>query len=527
MSEQQRYVLTQDTYGLFRNIDPSFNPEMDEVFSTAAEGYFSRIQGQLRAAFGDETEVAGFSEVEINRRLMERVIPLMESDPTALCICLDRFLLDTLEQDDTYKERFVRFGICRTSQGARVPRQTMPVFDDQIAGMHSRFPDIRERNVIVVDDGLFSGGTVQRVNELFSNNGDSLLISKIIGFIGNTDLVDETLLESAEVIQPEENLVDWVDIRDLSPFGGRMNNLSRTRQLSTSVPYLFPWSDGRGASLDMSPQFFDLSLGMIRSFRGLLTTYEQTARKGEPLRIRNIVKAGYPFPTDLDKTIPISIYDTLTDYLARCESRIIREQNREVTIFDMDGTLYEMNGGNGFTGSLLESTINARALEFICMREGITAEEGMPILNSGLADPVGLSSFLATRYNISRNDYFDFAWDIDPEGIVEQYESSRPVIEALMRMNPERKLVLLTSAPRVWAERVLDYIGVSDCFELLYTGESYKTKDEVFRLLAGRYNPARVTSVGDQVTTDIEPAAAVGFNTLQVRSPRDLQLLIS
>jgi FMN phosphatase YigB (HAD superfamily) len=524
MTETQRYVLTQDTPGLFRNIDQNFDPIDSNEFNAASGLYLQQIQEQLQTMFQD-TEVAGFTEAEIERRLMERVGPLMESDPKALCICLDRFLLQTLEENPELTERFVRFGICRTASGERVPRQTMASFAEQISVLHSRFPDLQQRNVIVVDDGLFSGQTVERVRELFSHNGDALNITNIIGFIGNTELVDDDTLAVSEVLQPENNLRDWVDIRDLGPLGGRMLDRSRTGRLSTAIPYIFPWSEGQGASMQDSPAFFDVSLQMIRAFRDLTEVYE-ASRGGIPLTIRELVKAGYPFPTDLKKTIPISINDTLIDYLTRCEERVIYEQNREVTIFDMDGTLYEMNGGEGFTGSILESTINQRALQFICEREGIDQSEGLLILQDGLNDEVGLSNFLAARYGITRNDYFDFAWDIDPAGIVENYEAAEPTIRALMEANPERKMILLTSAPRVWARRVLDYIGVSDCFEDLYTGESYKTKEDIFSRLAGRYRPENVMSVGDQLKTDIEPAQAVGFNTLQVRTPADLQLLI-
>lgn len=44
-------------------------------------------------------------------------------------------------------------------------------------------------------------------------------------------------------------------------------------------------------------------------------------------------------------------------------------------------------------------------------------------------------------------------------------------------------------------------------------------------LLAGRYKPENIISVGDQYETDLKPAQKLGMRTLQVKNPKDLKPL--
>lgn len=525
--EQRRYVLTQDTYDLFRQLDPSFTPETNQQFVQACEEYFSRMQSVLQEVLGDGIEVVGFQAQEIERRLAERVTTLLLEDPTSICICLDRFLLSTLEDEPELRQRLVRISICRNVAGDNLPRPGMPNLADQIAAIYARFPDILHRNVILVDDGLFSGRTIKRLLELFSNNGGALTIRKIIGFIGNMSQLDPEMIKVAEILQPEESLIDWIDIRDLGPLGGRLADRSKAGRVATSVPYLFPWSDGSAASLQDRPDFFEVSLSLIREFKTLIQAYEQSARAGKPLRVQDMVAAGFAIPTDIGKTIPISLKESLTEYLTWCEERIHWERERKVIVFDMDGTLYQLSGGMGFAGSQLERAVLERAQEFIIMREGCSPNHARAVMEEGLADPVGLSDWLARRYGITRREYFDYVWCIDPTGIIEQGTYARAVIERIRQQNPGAKLVLLTSAPRIWAERVLSTLGVEDFFEDIYTGERCRTKENVFRILAGRYYPGNVLSIGDQFETDIAPAQALGLQAQLVSGPKQLALLFT
>jgi FMN phosphatase YigB (HAD superfamily) len=199
-----------------------------------------------------------------------------------------------------------------------------------------------------------------------------------------------------------------------------------------------------------------------------------------------------------------------------------QEQLRKVVIFDMDGTLYELDGTNsGFSGSTLESKALDNALIFIQTREQCSLNEAATIREVGLTDPVGLSAFLAQRYNITREEYFATVWNINPSGLIRGFEKPVSVINKLSKT--DTKLILVTSAPRVWQKQLCSFLNISEAFESIYTAEQFKTKTDIFSMLAKRYIPENVLSIGDQYRTDIEPAQQVGFNTFQVAKPSDVE----
>lgn len=195
-----------------------------------------------------------------------------------------------------------------------------------------------------------------------------------------------------------------------------------------------------------------------------------------------------------------------------------------VQIFDMDGTLYRLNSpGNTYKGSSLEAQVDANARQLILARGWATEETVDDLMAVGFKDPVGLSNYLQNRFSITRKAYFDQVWNINPEGLLQDYEEAVKVIRALAAKST---LILLTSAAKVWQEQVCRYLGISDLFNRVITGEDFTTKGEVFRALSNEFDATNSISVGDQLKTDIEPAAKYGFQTLLVKRPQDLQILL-
>jgi FMN phosphatase YigB (HAD superfamily) len=45
-------------------------------------------------------------------------------------------------------------------------------------------------------------------------------------------------------------------------------------------------------------------------------------------------------------------------------------------------------------------------------------------------------------------------------------------------------------------------------------------------MLAGRYDPSKIISVGDQEETDLRPARERGMKTLQVKNPSEINQLL-
>lgn len=193
----------------------------------------------------------------------------------------------------------------------------------------------------------------------------------------------------------------------------------------------------------------------------------------------------------------------------------------ETFIFDLDGTLYQIDGNaSGYKGSSLEASVIKNAKAYILETENCTEEEANQILQQALKDSVGISRFLSERYNISRQEYFGTVWNISPVGIVKNFEIAVQVINRIRDLN--LNLILLTTAPTVWQKTVLAFLGLSDHFSEIYTGDSFSNKREIFEQLAQRFSPNTSLSVGDQLETDIKPAEELGFLTLHIKSPNDL-----
>lgn len=518
MKEKQiNYAVTQDTASLFRQFNG--NGDFSPGFRTAIEEYFASIQRTLACGFDNQVQVIGFRENDISARLSEAVSRTLQTDPNTYCICLDRYLLRDLEEK--IPERFFRFSITRTADDKKRPRCGDDSFTKQLQRLQEKIPDIAEKRAIIVDDGIFSGGTITDTLRIIKESGINMIVDSVIGFIGSAE---EKRFNGfpTQVIRPQENLLDWIDMRDFGPFGGKTTAASKGNKVGTAISYLFPWSEGESASLDMSPNLFVISREMIAAFQKLIRAFEER-EYGQPLRFRDLIRAGFTIPVAQIKTaVPVSINDCVVTYLDLCLEKIDEEQKRSVYIFDMDGTLYRLDGPNGgYKGSTLEGQVYQNAVAFIAQREPCQRDMALEIYETGIRDPIGLSQFLANRYGITRSEYFASVWNIDPTGIVQQYEIPAQTIRAL-KQNANRKLVLLTSAPAVWTNRVLEMIGFSDAFERIYTGEQYGTKDEVFRIFAGRYRPENVMSIGDQKNTDILPAARYGFRTFQVAAPADV-----
>lgn len=197
-----------------------------------------------------------------------------------------------------------------------------------------------------------------------------------------------------------------------------------------------------------------------------------------------------------------------------------------VVIFDMDGTLYQLDGPDGkFIGSTLEQTVLANTRVFIRQKEKDITERAIDeLMQVGLSDVIGISSVLAKRYGISRQTYFDTVWDIDPKNIVKKYEDACEVVDRLFMM--EKKLILLTAAPKRWQKNVFDFLNLEKKFMRIYTGEHFNAKKEIFGNLIEEFAADALLSIGDQEHTDIIPAKQFGMKTWLVHKSNPIRVIL-
>ncbi len=206
--------------------------------------------------------------------------------------------------------------------------------------------------------------------------------------------------------------------------------------------------------------------------------------------------------------------------------RVIKDGQIKTAIFDMDGTIYQLDGDNGgWKNSTLQKKVKSNSAKLVSEKENITLEEAEAIIEDLNQKGTFLSLCAVEKYGLTRKEFFDEVWNIDPSTIVNNYQEALTVLAELAKQKIE--LILLTQSPQVWQNNVFSYLNLHNIFAEIHTGENYLHKTDIFPLIAQARNPKTVLSVGDQLHSDITPASEQGFHVFHVTSPKDLLKLIN
>lgn len=199
----------------------------------------------------------------------------------------------------------------------------------------------------------------------------------------------------------------------------------------------------------------------------------------------------------------------------------MRSLRPEGIIFDMDGCLYPFDRGSGkiFGESQFGQSIKAAELRFVQERLGVDASTAA-VISRDLKDRYEhhLSLALEFEHGIPREQFFAATWDLAPADFIDQQPDLPRVLGSL-----SVRTGLLTAAPKVWADRVLDHLGVRSFFEpRILCGDQDVRKPDVraFAQTAALLElpPERIISIGDQDHTDILPAQQLGMITVRIGS---------
>ena len=188
-------------------------------------------------------------------------------------------------------------------------------------------------------------------------------------------------------------------------------------------------------------------------------------------------------------------------------------------IFDLDGTLYDLDGipGTTFGASRFCADLMVSTRLFIGNQLGVDAEKASEIFDEVMQTYSGeLSIGLEAEYGIDRYALFDATWNRSPE----DYIGANPALANMLAPFAGRA-ALLSAAPRVWVDLVLDHLDVGNVFgPQIFTGEPdlRKPNPEIFRVVATTIGarPEDCLSIGDQNHTDIIPAKSIGMQTALV-----------
>lgn len=186
-------------------------------------------------------------------------------------------------------------------------------------------------------------------------------------------------------------------------------------------------------------------------------------------------------------------------------------------IFDMDGTLYQFPNGTTFSSSPLGEAVKENVTSFIAEEFKLQDDEArLKYRELQMQYDGEMSLGLEQEFGIDRMSFFEETWGIDPENVIVPEPNLKDELAQL-----SIRCALLTSAPRVWATRVLGYIDVINIFDdLIFTGEPdiRKPNPEVFRAIAKilGLDANQIVSIGDQEYSDIIPAKEVGMRTVRI-----------
>ena len=177
-------------------------------------------------------------------------------------------------------------------------------------------------------------------------------------------------------------------------------------------------------------------------------------------------------------------------------------------VFDMDDTLYPREQG---LMQLVQARINAYVVEAVGL-DPVSAR----VLQRQFLDEHGTTlAGLMANYTIDPAHFLHDVHDVPMDSL----EPAPRLVEQLMRL-PGRRFVF-TNGARDYADRVLDRLGVTACFDGVFTIEDAdltpKPAPSTFRHFIDRYglDPHRAAFFED-TPRNLEPAKALGMTTVLI-----------
>jgi pyrimidine 5'-nucleotidase len=178
--------------------------------------------------------------------------------------------------------------------------------------------------------------------------------------------------------------------------------------------------------------------------------------------------------------------------------------------FDLDATLYPESNGlwpaiRGKIDQFMQEKIKIPESEIPRLREYYYMNYGTTLRG------------LQIHYGIEAQEYLNYVHDLP----LHQYLQPDPELRAMLLSIPKRRW-LFTNSDRLHAERVINVLGISDCFDGMvdvYAMEPHcKPKPEAYQLaleLAMVSNPQNCALLDDS-TRNLIPAKEMGFFTILV-----------
>lgn len=182
-------------------------------------------------------------------------------------------------------------------------------------------------------------------------------------------------------------------------------------------------------------------------------------------------------------------------------------------LFDLDATLYPAD--NPFWAE-----IGHRIEKYLQERMGIPPEQIIPLKKAYYQTYGTTLRGLQHHHHIDPQEYLQFVHNIPAQ----EYLHPDPPLREMIRTLPQRKWIF-TNSDHAHATRVLQALGLSDCFDGILSLESLayecKPHPSVYQIalqLTGTSAPREVLYLDDSLR-NLAPAHAMGMYTVHVGPP--------
>jgi putative hydrolase of the HAD superfamily len=178
--------------------------------------------------------------------------------------------------------------------------------------------------------------------------------------------------------------------------------------------------------------------------------------------------------------------------------------------FDLDDTLYPCTSG-------LWGAIRDRMGRYMAERVGLPEAE-VPTIRRHYFETYGTTlRGLQKHHNVDTDDYLAYVHDLP----LEEYIQPNPALHALLVSLPQRRFIF-TNADAAHARRVMQVLGVADCFEQIIDVRAieFSCKPEPLAylralMLAGDPAPRDCVLLDDS-PINLAPACQLGFTTVMI-----------
>jgi putative hydrolase of the HAD superfamily len=182
-------------------------------------------------------------------------------------------------------------------------------------------------------------------------------------------------------------------------------------------------------------------------------------------------------------------------------------------IFDLDNTLYPSNCN-------LFALIDDRMGHYIADRFSVDRAEAHRIQKQFFYDHGTTLSGLMTQHDVDPHEFLAFVHDIEMDRLTPD-----PALASAIDALPGRTLIF-TNGDAPYAQRVLDRLGLSQCFDGLFdihdSGYAPKPHAACYHKMCDQLNvePRRALFVED-MARNLRPAKALGMTTVWINNGSD------